>query len=224
MTKERYIVKCARHPGRPAVARCIVCGESVCGECARVIDGSYYCARDEPSAGAESATPRPRGGRLRPALLLVVAAAVGISWGALALLRPKMEAGATWYRRALTRQRLAEVAEAAAAYKRDVGHYPTKEEGLRALVVEPGDGAKWFGPYLRESYVEDGAVVDVAGRPLRYRASAGGHVIIAVGEDGEPGTGDDAELSLEEGLRPRAEVPVPDLRGFFAYGGRRGLK
>lgn len=222
--KERDVVKCARHPGRPAVARCIVCGESVCAECARVIDGSYYCARDEPSAGAESATPRPGGGRLRPALLLVVAAAVGISWGVLASLRPKVEAGAELYRRALTRQRLAEVAEAASAYKRDVGRYPTEEEGLRALVFEPGDGAKWFGPYLRESYVEGRAVVDVAGRPLRYRVSDEGHVIIAVGEDGEEGTADDVEYFLEEGSRPRGEVPVPDLQGFFAYGGRRGLK
>jgi general secretion pathway protein G len=156
--------------------------------------------------------------------LLVVAAAVGISWGASPLLRPKVEAWATWYRRVLTGQRLAEVAEAAAAYKRDVGRYPTEEEGLRALVVEPGDGAKWFGPYLRESYVESGAVVDVAGRPLRYRVSDEGHVIIAVGEDGEEGTADDVGLSLEEGPRPRPEVPVSNLLGFSAYGGRRGLK
>jgi general secretion pathway protein G len=221
--RERDVVKCARHPGRPAVARCTVCGEPVCGECARVIDGSYYCARDEPSAGAESA-PRPEGGRLRPALLLVVAAAVGISWGVLASLRPKVEAGAAWYRGVLTRQRLAEVAEAAAAFKRDVGRYPTEKEGLPALVVEPGDGAKWFGPYLRESYVEGGAVVDVAGRPLKYRVSDEGRVIIAVGEDGEEGTADDVEFFLEESSRPRAEVPVPDLQGFFAYGGRRGVK
>lgn len=222
--KERDVVKCARHAGRPAVARCIVCGEPVCAECARVIDGSYYCARDVPAAGANDGAPRPGRGRLRPALLLVVAAAVGISWGVLTSLRPKVEAGAELYRRALTRQRLAEVAEAAAAYKKDVGHYPTEEEGLRALVVDPGDGAKWFGPYLRESYVESGAVVDVAGRPLRYRVSDEGHVIIAVGEDGELGTGDDAEFFLEEGSRPRPEVPVPDLQGFFAYGGRRELK
>lgn len=159
---------------------------------------------------------------MRLGLLLVVVAAVGVSWGVLALLRPKVEAGAKLYRRALTRQRLTEIAEAAAAYKRDVGHYPTEEEGLRALVVDPGDGAKWFGPYLRESYVDDGAVVDVAGRSLGYRASAGGYVIIAAGEDGELGTGDDVELSLEEGSRPRPEVPVPDLRGFFASGGDVG--
>jgi general secretion pathway protein G len=156
--------------------------------------------------------------------LLVVAAAVGISWGVSALLRPKAEAGAVLYRRALTGQRLAEVAEAAAAYKKDVGRYPTEEEGLRALVVDPGDGAKWFGPYLGESYVEGGAVVDVGGRPLRYRVSEERRVIIAVGEDGEEGTGDDVEFFLEGGSRPRAEVPVPDLQGFFAYGGRRELK
>ncbi len=219
--KERDIVKCARHPDRPAVARCTVCGEPVCAECARVVDGSYYCARDEPAAGAERVTSRPGVGRLRPALLLVVVAAVGVSWGVLTSLRPEVEEVAELYRRALTGQRLAEVAEAAEAYKKDVGRYPTEEEGLRALVVDPGDGANWFGPYLGESYVEGGAVVDVAGRPLRYRVSEEGRVIIAVGEDGEEGTADDVEFYLEKGSRPRAEVPVPDLQGFLRTGAMR---
>ena len=102
-----------------------------------MVDGKYYCSRDAPPAEAAPAVPATRGGRLRPGLLLALAAVVGAAWGGLALLRPAMEWGAEFYQGELTRTRLEEVANAADYYKRDMGRYPTAEEGLLALTEEP---------------------------------------------------------------------------------------
>ncbi len=218
---ERELVRCERHRDRPAVATCVVCGKAVCAECAAVVDGKYYCRRDVPAAEAEEARPSRRSGGLRPGLLLAVAAAVGVSWGALALLKPVMESGAKLYRSELTRARVAEVAAAADDFKRDVGRYPTQEENRGALVEEPPDVEDWLGPYLPETSVVDGAVVDAAGEPLGYRASPNEHVVFAVGADGELGTADDVKLRLE-GRKEKGPSPAfPSLGGFVRESGRR---
>ncbi len=219
---EREIVKCARHPARPAVAKCVVCGEALCEECARRAEGKYYCARDLPPPEEKAAPAKPRERRLRPGLLLALAAGVAAAWAVLALLRPAMEWGAAYYRRELTRTRLEDVADAADDFKRDVGRYPTAEEGLAALVEEPAEEGRWLGPYLPESYVVDGAVADVAGRPLAYEASANEHVVAAAGEDGEPGTADDVRLRFEGRAREKARPAFPSLWGALKEGGRRG--
>jgi general secretion pathway protein G len=217
---ERELVRCERHPARPAVARCVTCGRALCAECARLADGRYYCAEEAAGARAEEAPARRPSGGLRPALLLAVAAAVGLAWGALALMRPAMEAGAAFYRAELTRARLADVASAADDFKKDVGRYPTREEGLRALVEEPAGVDGWLGPYLPESYVTEGAVVDAAGRPLGYRASESEHVVLAVGADGEAGTADDVKLRLEGRAAKKRRPAFPSLWGFLKEGGR----
>jgi general secretion pathway protein G len=217
---ERELVKCERHPDRPAVATCVECGRPLCGECAAAVDGRYYCAADAPAAGAESA-PRPRTRGLSPGFLFIVAAAVGVSWGALALLKPVMESGAKLYRGELTRARLADVAAAADDFKRDMGRYPTPEEGLGALVKEPPGAEKWLGPYLPQSHVAGGAVVDAAGKPLGYRASANEHVVFAAGADGELGTADDVKLRLEGRTKKKPSPAFPSLWGFLREGGRR---
>jgi general secretion pathway protein G len=210
---EREITKCARHPARPAVATCVACGEAVCEECARVAEGKYYCGRHAPPPEEKAATPKPRDGRLRPGLLLALAVAVGVGWGALALLRPAMEWGAEFYRGELTRARLEEVADAADYYKRDMGRYPTAEEGLIALVEEPSGGGGWLGPYLPASYVVNGAVADAAGNPLTYKSLASEHVVAAAGGDGKPGTADDVKLRFEGWTREERRPAFPSLWG-----------
>ena len=219
--KERDITKCVRHPARPAVARCVVCGEPVCEECARLANGKYYCGRDVPPPEEKPATPKLHTGRLRPGLLLALAVAVGVAWGALALLRPAMEWGAEFYQGELTRARLDDVADAADYYKRDMHRYPTTKEGLIALVKEP-PGDDWLGPYLPESYVVDGAVADAAGKPLAYKSSANEHVVTAAGKDGELGTADDVKLRFEGRAERERRPAFPSLWGFLKDGGRRG--
>src|SRR6476660_9306137 len=35
-------------------------------------------------------------------------------------------------------------------FRLDTGHYPTSEQGLKALVEKPTNEPKWAGPYLRK--------------------------------------------------------------------------
>jgi len=220
MAEEREIQKCGRHPGASAVARCVTCGEALCEACATVVAGKYYCRRDAAAAQAEPPPARPRSGRVRPGYVAAVAALVLAGWGILFALRPVMEYGAGVYREELTRRRLAEVAAAADAFKADMGRYPTQEEGLVALVEEPEGSGRWFGPYLPDTFVGDGAVVDAAARPLGYRVAAHEHVLIAPGEDGVVGTADDVELRLEGRAQAEAPAAFPSWWSFVQGGGR----
>ena len=40
------------------------------------------------------------------------------------------------------------------SYRLDVGHYPSGQEGLEALVINPGED-KWDGPYLQKGLPKD---------------------------------------------------------------------
>ena len=78
-------------------------------------------------------------------------------------------------------------------FRLDVGRYPTSEEGLQALVVQPGTEAGWSGPYLKK-----GVPMDPWGRPYVY-VSPGQHGdfdLLSYGKDGRPGgTGEDADIT-----------------------------
>jgi general secretion pathway protein G len=47
----------------------------------------------------------------------------------------------------------------------EVGRYPTSEEGLNALIEDPGSMIGWTGPYLRKSVIR----LDPWGQDYRYR-------------------------------------------------------
>jgi general secretion pathway protein G len=47
----------------------------------------------------------------------------------------------------------------------DVGRYPTQQEGLEALVQNPGTMTNWHGPYVKANNVP----VDPWGQPYQYR-------------------------------------------------------
>src|SRR5271169_1053121 len=76
-------------------------------------------------------------------------------------------------------------------FRLDVGRYPTTQEGLNALVTNPGV-EKWEGPYLKK-----GLPNDPWGRPYHY-ASPGSHGefdIVSYGRDGNPGgDGEDKDI------------------------------
>ena len=50
-------------------------------------------------------------------------------------------------------------------YMIDVGRYPTQQEGLEALVANPGVLATWHGPYVKSTTVP----LDPWGHPYQYR-------------------------------------------------------
>jgi len=62
-------------------------------------------------------------------------------------------------------------------FRIDVGHHPTSEEGLQALVVQPSGEPNWAGPYLKK-----GVPLDPWGRPYVYQLS-GGRGVVKVQDD-----------------------------------------
>ncbi len=78
-------------------------------------------------------------------------------------------------------------------FKDDMGRYPTAEEGLKALIANPGSIQGWLGPYLKS----DKALNDPWGHPLTYAVDSDGSVTVTcLGADDKPGgTGVDADIS-----------------------------
>ncbi|MBX9718634.1 MAG: type II secretion system major pseudopilin GspG [Microbacteriaceae bacterium] len=79
-------------------------------------------------------------------------------------------------------------------YRLDLGRYPTTEQGLNALLIRPGDEARWNGPYLQSA-----VPLDPWGKAYVYRqpGEKNDYDIVSYGKDGAPGgTGENADLSL----------------------------
>ena len=79
-------------------------------------------------------------------------------------------------------------------YSVDIGHYPTTEEGLGALLTPPPglpNPAKWDGPYVKESV----SPYDPWDNPYQYeypgRRGSNTYDLWSAGPDGVSGTDDD---------------------------------
>ena len=79
-------------------------------------------------------------------------------------------------------------------YRLEVGHYPTEQEGLRALVEKPAQAGSWNGPYLKNA----ASLVDPWGAPYLYHAPGqhGEFDLYTLGADGkEGGEGADRDIT-----------------------------
>lgn len=88
-----------------------------------------------------------------------------------------------------TRAQIDGIEKALDQYRIDVGHYPSTEQGLSALMAKPADEAKWQGPYLKKAVPPD-----PWGNPYQYK-SPGDHGdldLFSFGKDGQPGGSDEA--------------------------------
>lgn len=78
-------------------------------------------------------------------------------------------------------------------YRIDMGHYPTEDQGLNALVTHPDNEKKWSGPYLQKQIPHD-----PWGQAYLYRQpgpNGSEYQILSYGKDGQPGgNGDDADI------------------------------
>ncbi|MGF1456024.1 MAG: type II secretion system major pseudopilin GspG [Alphaproteobacteria bacterium] len=75
----------------------------------------------------------------------------------------------------------------------DVGRYPTRDEGLDALVNPAGSMTGWAGPYLTDGVVP----ADPWGKAFRYAPAPDGNgvLVYTLGADDSPGgTGDNADI------------------------------
>jgi general secretion pathway protein G len=80
-------------------------------------------------------------------------------------------------------------------FRLDVGRYPTTQEGLNALVTNPGI-ENWDGPY-----VKTGTITDPWKRPYQYQqpGTHGEFDLFSYGRDGNPGgEGEDKDITSWE--------------------------
>ncbi len=70
-------------------------------------------------------------------------------------------------------------------FRFDTGRYPMSDEGLKALIRDPGNLKSWRGPYLEA----EGALNDPWERPFIYRSNPKNDTndLICYGRDGIPG-------------------------------------
>ena len=92
-----------------------------------------------------------------------------------------------------TRAQINSFQTALGAYKLDTAKFPTTEQGLPALRVQPEGVTRWDGPYLPQDIP-----ADPWGNPYVYKFP-GEHGdepdIVSLGGDGKPGgEGDDADI------------------------------
>lgn len=79
-------------------------------------------------------------------------------------------------------------------YRLDVGRYPSREEGLAALVQKPSGQERWNGPYVRKAE----QLQDPWGRAWRYRAPGehGPYDLFSLGADDRAGgAGEDRDVT-----------------------------
>lgn len=79
-------------------------------------------------------------------------------------------------------------------YRLDTGSYPTSQQGLQALIRDPGGVRGWRGPYLDSATVP----LDPWGRPYVYRSPGerGPYDLFSLGADGAPGgSGEAADVT-----------------------------
>ncbi len=83
--------------------------------------------------------------------------------------------------------------QALEVFKLDVGRFPSTDEGLEALVRQPGNLVGWNGPYLRGNNIPQ----DPWNRSYLYRypGERGEIDIYSLGADGSPGgEGENADV------------------------------
>ncbi len=74
-------------------------------------------------------------------------------------------------------------------YRLDVGHFPTTEQNLAALITRPADESRWDGPYLKK-----GIPLDPWGHAYVYKQPGdhGDYDLLSYGNDGKAGGNEQA--------------------------------
>jgi len=135
--------------------------------------------------------PCPRAGRARGFTLLellVVMVIIGLLAG---YVGPRYFSQIGKTERSTAKAQIEGLAKALDTYRLDVGHYPTTEQGLAALVTAPANESRWAGPYLQK-----GLPQDPWDRAYVYRQPAANPAhdfdLLSLGKDGQAGGEADA--------------------------------
>ena len=130
----------------------------------------------------------------KAAFTLIEVMVVVIILGVLAtLIMPRIMERPEQARAMAARSQIRNIESALRMFRLDTGRYPTTEEGLRALISDPGLD-NWEGPYLEHGRVPS----DPWGREYVYMSpgrSDREYDLLSYGRDGESGgSGYDAEI------------------------------
>ena len=93
----------------------------------------------------------------------------------------------------VARAQISAFSKALDQYRLDLGHYPSTEQGLSALVLKPASESKWEGPYLEKAVPKD-----PWDRPYQYKnpGEHGDYDLFSLGKDGTAGgTGDNVDIT-----------------------------
>ncbi len=94
-----------------------------------------------------------------------------------------------------TRAQLDSFEKALGAFRLDNGHFPSTQQGLRALVERPADEPRWSKPYLSKA-----VPADPWGRAYIYRSpgeQGRDYDLLSLGKDGQAGgTDENADISV----------------------------
>ncbi len=124
--------------------------------------------------------------------LLVVMVIIGLI---AALVGPRLFPKLGKGKQAAAKAQIELLGQALDQYRLDTGSYPATEQGLNALMTNPGVD-KWEGPYLKK-----GLPVDPWGKPYIYQhpGSHGEYDLFSYGRDGKPGgEGEDKDVASWE--------------------------
>jgi general secretion pathway protein G len=123
--------------------------------------------------------------------LLVVVVIIGLLAG---LVAPRYFESVSKSKTKVARAQIESLDKALDQYRLDVGNYPSAEQGLGALNIQPSGVTKWQGPYLKKALPMDpwdNAYIYV------LQAGSGSIDIVSYGADGKPGgTGEAQDISL----------------------------
>ncbi len=95
--------------------------------------------------------------------LLVVIVILGLLIG---LVAPAVLRQLGHAKQSIAKQSVAQIGSVLDLYKLDVGSYPSTDDGLGALMTQPGDVQNWSGPYIKAS----SPPVDPWGHPYFYQS------------------------------------------------------
>lgn len=84
----------------------------------------------------------------------------------------------------VTQAQISALDKALEQYRLDVGHYPTTEQGLAALMTKPAGEQRWDGPYMQKD-----VPLDPWDLPYVFTSPGehGDYDLLSLGKDGQPG-------------------------------------
>ena len=126
--------------------------------------------------------------------LLIVMIIIGLL---AALIGPKMIGRVGESRQTVAKQQIEGFSSALEMYKLDTTKYPTQEQGLEALVIQPQGLTNWKGSYLKKKFIPK----DPWGNNYvyTYPGEHGDYDIVSYGADGNSGgDGEDKDVASWE--------------------------